>query len=352
MKKNYYNVVGVMSGTSLDGIDLVNVRFENKASWSFDVICCETIPYNDQWRNRLKNAIHLSQEALEKLDKEYTIYLADVISDFISKNNLSDIDFVASHGHTVFHEPEKGITYQIGNLPCISEKTGKTVVCDFRVDDVKLGGQGAPLVPVGDKLLFAEYDFCLNIGGFANVSTKIGDEYKAFDICAANNVLNHYVATLGFEYDDGGKIASTGEVNNALLDKLNDLPFYKKPYPKSLGIEWVEQEVLPMIDAAQASVEAVLRTYVEHIAIQIAAVLKPSAKVLVTGGGAYNNLLMQRLKDLSKADIVIPEKAIIEFKEAIIFGFLGVLKMRNEVNCLKSITGSSKDHSSGKIYKP
>lgn len=352
MKQENYNVIGVMSGTSLDGIDLVNIRFTYKKNWTFEVINAETYGYSADWKRTLKNAIHIDKEALKDLDERYTIFLAEIINKFIQKNNIKEIDFVASHGHTIFHKPEIGETYQIGNMPFIAEKLSNKVICDFRVQDVKLGGQGAPLVPIGDKLLFSDYDYCLNLGGFANVSVMDDGVYRAFDICAVNNVLNHYVHQLGFDYDDGGKIASSGNLNSELLEELNSLPFYKKTFPKSLGIEWVESDVLPIIDGYKIAPEDILRTYVEHSAYQTAAVLKKSSSVLVTGGGAYNTFFIDKLKAFSGTDIFLPENEIIEFKEAIIFGLLGVLKDRGEVNCLKAITGASKDHSSGKIYNP
>jgi anhydro-N-acetylmuramic acid kinase len=246
------------------------------------------------------------------------------------------------------------MTYQIGNMPHLAVLLGQTVVCDFRVQDVALGGQGAPLVPIGDKLLFSDYDFCLNLGGFANISTDNDTDRIAYDVCPVNIVLNRYVEQLGLNYDDEGKIASTGTINEELLEKLNDLEFYKANYPKSLGLEWVDKNIFPLIDAFQLEIQDVLKTFVEHIAVQLASEInkKSHASVLVTGGGVYNTYLMNRLEAYSKNEIMIPSKAIIEFKEALIFGFLGVLKLRNEVNCLKSVTGASQNHCSGKIYLP
>jgi anhydro-N-acetylmuramic acid kinase len=276
------------------------------------------------------------------------------IKAFISKFEIKDIDAICSHGHTALHQPEKGITYQIGNMPHLAALLGQTVVCDFRVQDVALGGQGAPLVPIGDKLLFSDYDFCLNLGGFANISTDNDTDRIAYDVCPVNIVLNRYVEQLGLNYDDEGKIASTGTINEELLEKLNDLEFYKANYPKSLGLEWVDKNIFPLIDAFQLEIQDVLKTFVEHIAVQLASEInkKSHASVLVTGGGVYNTYLMNRLEAYSKNEIMIPSKAIIEFKEALIFGFLGVLKLRNEVNCLKSVTGASQNHCSGKIYLP
>ncbi|MFH4963874.1 anhydro-N-acetylmuramic acid kinase [Gaetbulibacter sp. M235] len=354
MKKTEYKIIGVMSGTSLDGIDLVYVTFKFNETWSFQIINIDTIPYEDSWLEILKDLVLFSESKLEVIDEDYTRYLANKIQDFIVKYDIQDVDAICSHGHTALHQPEKKLTYQIGNLPLLASLLQKTVVCDFRVQDVKLGGQGAPLVPIGDALLFSEYEFCMNLGGFANISTIINNEVIAYDICPVNIVLNYYVKKLGYEYDDGGKIASTGTVNNELLEKLNDLYFYKMPYPKSLGLEWVKSVVIPLIDSYRLDIKDFLRTFVEHIAFQISKEInnKNNASVLVTGGGAYNVFLIDRIKTHTNNHIIIPSKEIIEFKEALIFGFLGVLKLREEINCLKSVTGASHNHSSGNIFRP
>ncbi len=352
MIKNEYNVVGVMSGTSLDGIDLVYVRFQYDEVWDFKIIHAETVGYDPKWYNTLKNLVTYARDALHTIDMDYTKYLAAVIRDFIKKHQIETIDAVCSHGHTALHQPHNKLTYQIGNQHLLAEILNTTVVCDFRVQDVELGGQGAPLVPVGDQWLFSEYDFCLNLGGFANTSTTINKGRIAFDISPVNIVLNHYVKTLGLDYDDGGQIAKSGSVNPKLLDALNALDFYKQDYPKSLGLEWVNTYIFPLIDSYDLETKDILCTFVEHIAIQIASVFnqKTKASVLVTGGGAYNTFLIDRLKAYTSHKIILPSKAIIEFKEALIFGFLGVLKLREETNCLMSVTGASKDHSSGRIY--
>lgn len=354
MKEKVYRVIGVMSGTSLDGIDLALIEFKNSSIWDFEIKYAETIAYEKKWEDVLKNLVALSFEELSKTDQVYTNYLAEVISGFIKKHHIKNLDAICSHGHTALHQPEKGITYQIGNLSILSKLLNHKVICDFRIQDVELGGQGAPLVPIGDELLFTEYDFCLNLGGFANISTNTDGVRIAYDVCPANIALNYYVKKLGFKYDDNGKIASKGTINNELLNKLNTLPFYVKNHPKSLGLEWVEKTIFPLIDSFQIEIENILQTFIEHIAIQLASEInrKSDASVLITGGGVYNTYLIERL--LSKTDnkIVIPDTRLIEFKEAMIFGFLGVLKMRNQNNCLKSVTGASKDHSSGKIYLP
>ncbi|WP_452223572.1 anhydro-N-acetylmuramic acid kinase [Lacinutrix chionoecetis] len=353
MIKNEYNVIGVMSGTSLDGIDLALVNFSLQDKWKFKIITAETSYYEEDWVDKLRSLSQYSKEELVELDINYTNYLAGVINKFIKKNNINSIDAICSHGHTALHEPKKGLTYQIGNLSVLASLIKQKLVCDFRVQDVALGGQGAPLVPIGDQLLFSDYEFCLNLGGFANVSTLINGKRIAFDISPVNIVLNKYVASLGLSYDDKGNIAKKGKINSDLLYALNNLQYYKETYPKSLGIEWVNAVVFPLIDSYTISVEDILKTFVEHIAIQITNVIngKQKASVLVTGGGVFNSYLMSRIKDLSHNEIHIPSKQIIEFKEALIFGFLGVLKLRSENNCLASVTGAKHDHSSGVIFQ-
>ncbi len=354
MKKKEYKVIGVMSGTSLDGIDLVFAQFKFDNIWSFNIVKAETVEYEVRWKSILKKLVTYSLSELKQIDKEYTTYLAGVINSFIKKNNINGIDAVCSHGHTALHQPKKQLTYQIGNMPFLASLLNKKVVCDFRVQDVELGGQGAPLVPIGDELLFSQYDFCLNLGGFANISTKFEGNRIAYDICPVNIVLNHYVRLLGFDYDDKGNIASTGVINEELLDELNSLEFYKMKHPKSLGLEWVDVNIFPLINNFNLEVKDVLKTFVEHIAIQLALEInkKNNASVLITGGGVYNKCLITRLKTYTENKVIEPEKTIVEFKEALIFAFLGVLKIRNEVNCLQSVTGASKNHSSGNIFLP
>lgn len=352
MIKSKYNVIGVMSGTSLDGIDLAYISFEANDVWAFKIHNAETVSYTEEWKDKLSNLVNYHIETLKQIDEDYTTYLSEIISKFIEKYQLNTIDAICTHGHTALHQPEKGLTYQIGNLQKITKLTGHTVVCDFRVQDVRLGGQGAPLVPIGDRLLFPEYDYCLNLGGFANISFENESSRIAFDICPVNIVLNHYCKKINLEYDNNGNLASQGKLNLSLLKQLNTLEFYHQNFPKSLGLEWVNSKVIPMIDTYQLEIKDVLRTVVEHIAIQINTILKQNAKasVLVTGGGVYNTFLMNRLKDLSQNKIIIPSEAIIEYKEALIFGLLGVLRLRNEINCLASVTGAKHNHSSGIIH--
>ncbi|TPV34233.1 anhydro-N-acetylmuramic acid kinase [Paucihalobacter ruber] len=352
MLRNEYFVIGVMSGTSLDGIDLAYVHFTLNKQWQFEIIHAQTIPYPKEWTNILTNLAKDTIEKIIEIDPRYTNYLGSVINQFISTFNISRIDFIASHGHTALHQPEKGLTYQIGNLEQLSQLLKCTVICDFRTNDVKLGGQGAPLVPIGDRLLFSGYDYCLNLGGFSNISFEFNGERKAFDICPVNTVLNFYANKLGFEFDMNGELSRAGKVKKTLLQELNSLEYYTQPFPKSLGIEYVNNSVLPLIDGYQIDVMDILRTFTEHIAVQVAKQIsfKINSKVLVTGGGTKNKFLLDRLRFYSLNEIVVPSNQIIDFKEALIFAFLGVLRFRDEINCLKSVTGANIDHSSGKIY--
>jgi anhydro-N-acetylmuramic acid kinase len=350
-----YNVVGVMSGTSLDGCDLAYINLSvNDGKWRYKIFEAETIPYTKEWLHKLRTAIDYSQRELEALNVEYTILLSEIIRDFIARHRLINMDAICSHGHTIVHRPQDGITLQIGNLPAIATLTGQRVVCDFRVADVVLGGQGAPLVPIGDRLLFSQYNFCLNLGGFSNISFEENGNRIAYDICPVNTVLNFYANQLGYEYDDGGKIAAAAAINDDLLKDLNSLDYYTAPYPKSLGLEFVKQTVLPLVDKYKDTAPNNLATFTEHIAVQISnALLNKSStgSLLITGGGAYNNLLVNRMRELMpELDIVVPDDKTVQYKEALIFALLGVLKLREEINVLASVTGAPYDHTSGIIY--
>ncbi|MGJ8745669.1 anhydro-N-acetylmuramic acid kinase [Polaribacter sp.] len=344
--------IGVMSGTSLDGIDLVYVQFDKEKVSNFSILYADTVSYSENWSTRLQNAIHFSSDDLKKLNLEYGAFLGDVINDFINKNEIKNIDFIASHGHTVLHQPEKGVTLQVGDGQTIATSTQQKVVCDFRTQDVKLGGQGAPLVPIGDELLFSEYEYCLNLGGFANVSYKKDHKRIAFDICPVNIVLNKYAIRLGFEYDDKGKIAASGTFLMALEADLRNLEYYQQKPPKSLGLEWVQKEIFPRLESSERRSEDLLRTFTDHIAWSIAKVFPKDAKVLVTGGGAFNEYLIAAIKRCKKVNLIIPEEKLINYKEALIFAFLGLLRLDNQINCLKSVTGAAKNHSSGEIFCP
>ncbi len=352
MNKNSYYIIGIMSGTSLDGIDICYANFTWNEKWNYKILNTITYNYTNQWKKLLLNSIRLDKSDLESLDFKYTDLLAKYIQRFIIQFNIDKIDAISSHGHTVLHQPNDGVTYQIGNLPELAKHLNLKVVCDFRIQDVKLGGQGAPLVPVGDKLLFSDFNYCLNLGGFSNISYKSNSEISAFDICPVNTVLNHYSNVLGYDYDKDGLIARGGKIETSLLDELNTIEYYSNFNPKSLGIEWVIDIIYDMIDKYNIPVSDILRTYSEHIAIQIQNVIKDNTStILITGGGVRNKFLIELIKNRLDNHINIPDDTMIDFKEALIFGFLGVLKLRGEINILKSVTGAEKDHSSGVIYK-
>ncbi|WGH76999.1 anhydro-N-acetylmuramic acid kinase [Tenacibaculum tangerinum] len=352
MKETYIYGIGVMSGTSLDGIDIAYIKIHQNIYKDFKILKAETISYNSYWKEKLQEAINYNAADLEELDIEYGKFLGQVIHNFITKHTVSRLDFIASHGHTVLHQPELGVTLQVGNGQEIANITKKEVVCDFRTQDVALGGQGAPLVPIGDKLLFADYDYCLNLGGFANISYEKNNKRIAFDICPVNIVLNHYTRKLGLDFDEGGKIASKGKINDALLESLNSLNFYATEPPKSLGLEWVKEHVFPLIDRKETDISTILRTFVEHSAMQIAKIITKKSKILVTGGGAFNSFLMDRIAFYLKKPIPLVTRELIDYKEALVFAFLGLLKRKGEVNCLQSVTGAKENHSSGKFFYP
>ena len=348
-KKNSEKIaVGVMSGTSLDGLDLALVRFIYTSVWEFEVINTQFIPYTKCWEQRLNNALHLSSIELMLLNNKFGKFIGEKVSEFIGDDK---VDLIASHGHTVFHQPEKGLTLQIGSGAEIASATGLKVINDFRVLDVALKGQGAPLVPVGDNLLFANYEMCLNLGGFANISVKSKKEIEAFDICPVNIVLNALANEIGLPYDKNGRIAANGEVNKGLLNELNKLPFYVKSLPKSLGKEWVNEFVFPLLKSEKDSIENKIATFTQHIVEQLSNVIaKDKGNVLVTGGGAYNQSVISGLKKNFGDRIVIPEKQIIDFKEAIVFAFLGVLRDVELDNCLQSVTGAFKNNCGGSVW--
>lgn len=355
MTENNYNVLGIMSGTSLDGVDVAHVSLtENEGVWSYKIGEAETIAYSEVWVVALKNAVDHDDARLAQLNKDYTVLLATIIKGFINRHNIAGLNAVCSHGHTILHQPHNGVTLQIGNLPEIAALIGQKVVCDFRVQDVMLGGQGAPLVPIGDRLLFAGYDYCLNLGGFSNISFEEEGSRVAFDISPVNTVLNFYANRLGYAYDDGGSIARGGRINPVLLDRLDNLDYYSRPWPKSLGFEYVKQTVLPLIEEFNIQTEDKLRTFTRHAVRQIAFVIKQKGenkKLLITGGGAYNTYLINSLQGLlPHTEIVVPDDKTIQYKEALIFALLGVLKLRGQDNVLGSVTGAPANHSSGMIY--
>lgn len=345
-----FQAIGLMSGTSLDGLDICLAKFEKQNSvWKFQILKAETISYTKDLEDQLRNSIHLSAEKLLELHSEYGFYLGKEVKNFISRHQIENIDLISSHGHTVFHQPQKKFTLQIGDGRAIRIETCLPVVYDFRSQDVLMGGNGAPLVPIGDELLFSEYDACLNLGGFSNISLKLNHKRIAFDIAPVNIILNKLAQNCNQNFDENGDLARKGKINTELLNKLNSLEFYNLSHPKSLGIEWCNENIFPLFNGLDS--KDILATFTEHSAEQISKVLNQYQlkKVLFTGGGTYNSYLIEKIKEKTNSEIVIPEKEIIDFKEALIFAFMGVLRINKEINVLSSATGSTSDHSSGII---
>lgn len=344
-----FYAIGLMSGTSLDGLDLCYASFTRNENgmWNFEILAGETESYPRRMERKLADAMRMSAEELYELNASYGFYLGESVKHFISRHKIKKLDVIASHGHTVFHNPKKKYTVQIGDGRAIRLLNDVPVVYDFRSADVLRGGNGAPLVPVGDQLLFSEYDACLNLGGFSNISIEIKDRRIAFDICPVNRVLNFFANKLKLPFDDGGKLAQTGAINQKVLEKLNALSYYRRKPPKSLGAEWVNAEILPLMKRMKPA--DALATFTAHISVQIAAVLNAYGirNLLVTGGGAYHTFLMEELRKKTECSLVIPSAEIINYKEALIFAFMGILRLHNEINVLSSSTGSSEDHCTG-----
>lgn len=341
-----------MSGTSLDGLDIAFCSFtRGTLGWKYAIKTATTIKYSAILKKKLSTAQHLSGEALVALDVEYGKFLGKTCADFIRRHKIKP-DFIASHGHTIFHQPKKAITVQIGNGNALHAACGIPVIYDFRSLDVQLGGEGAPLVPVGDKLLFAEYDVCLNLGGIANLSMDIKKQRIAYDICFINMGLNYLMEKIGKAFDDRGELASTGSVNTAMLGKLNRVYAALRLKRPSLGREIFEQRIQPILDEPGIPIEDKLRTVIESSAAEIASAVvsvKENAKVLCTGGGTFNaffvSCLLEHFRD--RAALIIPEEEVVKFKEALVFSFLGVLRLLKQPNCLKSVTGATRDSSGG-----
>ncbi len=346
--------LGIMSGSSLDGLDLAFCEFtEKQSSWAYRIVAAETLPYPEEWKMILQESYYTDGKMLAENDVSYGKYLGEKASDFLKKHHLKP-DIIASHGHTIFHQPEKGFSLQLGSGQAIAIATGIETVSDFRSKDIQLGGQGAPLVPIGDKLLFAEYGYCVNIGGIANISFEVKGQRLGFDVCPANQLLNHLSRQMGKFYDENGGTASLGKLDKPLFDQLNNVDFCRQHYPKSLSNEQVRETFLPLLDSSPASLEDKLYTVVKHIAFQIAKATDSSSgkKMLLTGGGVHNSFLVEAIRRECSHSVCLPNSQIIDFKEALIFAFMGVLRKVGRINCLASVTGAKRDSSGGVVYLP
>lgn len=348
-----HHVLGMMSGTSLDGLDLALCRFDFSGhKWQHTILRATTITYTGEERKELCQAHLLSGEKLTKLDRSLGQRMGSHAAHFLNSCPVK-ADFIASHGHTVFHQPHNGITLQIGHGAHLAAAAQLPVVNDFRSLDVALGGQGAPLVPIGDRFLFGEYDFCLNLGGIANISYEFGKDRLAFDICPVNMALDLLASREGKAFDKGGAIAESGQVNLNLLSSMNSLDYYATDPPKTLGREWFNEHFLPLLNTSGISNSDKLATCCEHIAMQLGRVLSGwNGTMLVTGGGAWNDFLISRFRAHLSTTIVIPDADLINFKEAVVFAFLGAMRWNGMANTLDSVTGATHASSSGVIWMP
>jgi len=358
-----YKVIGLMSGSSLDGLDIAYVHFhETAGKWTYEILRADCVPYSKLWTDKLSNAVNLSASDYQLLHAAYGAYTGAAVNKFIEDNGLEhQVHLIASHGHTTFHLPGQKMTAQLGDGAAIAATTGLPVVSDLRAMDIAFGGQGAPIVPIGEKLLLYDYDMFLNLGGIANLSFNQAGQYIAFDVCPANRVLNMLVATTGKAYDDEGKMAATGSVNSNLLNQLNELSYYQQPSPKSLANDFGTATVYPILQQYQLSTADGLRTYVEHIAIQIKNAVQSviagepvdNAKLLVTGGGAFNSFMVQQINLLLQETgitAVVPDKQLVNYKEALVMALIGVLRWREEYNVLASVTGAARNSINGALW--
>ncbi len=367
-----YKVIGLMSGSSLDGLDIAFVQLqENGGKWHYEILYAECYEYDSDWIEKLKNAITLNALDYQLLHTEYGHYLGKQVNLFINKNNLHhQVNLISSHGHTTFHVPEKLMTAQLGDGAAIAAETKLPVISDLRAMDIAFGGQGAPIVPIGEKMLLDNYTYFLNLGGIANISANLNNSFIAFDVCVANRVLNMLAEEKGNVFDDDGKIAAAGNINFNLLKILNEQEYYNRPHPKSLANDFGVETVFPIVKQSLISIEDAMRTYVEHIVVQIKNSIEKISinynpqttnlpagqagyKLLATGGGAFNSFLMKRLKDALQElniEVIIPEQSLIQYKEALIMALMGTLRWREEYNVLASVTGAKQNSIGGALW--
>jgi|SRR5215203_445810 len=357
-----YRTVGLMSGSSLDGLDIVFAEFhENAGTWSFEIKAADCYEYSGEWIEKLRSATGLPALDYQLLHVEYGHYLGQQVNRFIEAHNLHyQVGLIASHGHTTFHVPLKKMTAQLGDGAAIAAETTLPVVSDLRAMDLAFGGQGAPIVPIGEKFLLKDYSMFLNLGGIANISFSSPDNYIAFDICSANRVLNLIANMVNKHYDNGGEMAALGNLNAQLLNKLNSFDYYKLPPPKSLANDFGTDKIFPVLKSFGLPHNDLLRTYVEHIVYQIkfsiasnSKLQTPNSKLLVTGGGAFNNFLIKRLSEEVSSigiEVIIPDESLVKYKEALIMGMIGVLRWRQENNVLSSVTGAVRPSIGGAVW--
>jgi anhydro-N-acetylmuramic acid kinase len=355
-----YNVIGVTSGNSLDGLDLVfAVLTEVRGKWTVEIRAAERKPYTMEWTEKLAGAVNLPARDYLLLHSEYGHYTGYAVKQFIADHQLDhQVHFISSHGHTTFHMPSQKMTAQLGEGASIAAVTELPVISDLRAMDVALGGKGAPLEPIAEQLLFPDYNYRLNLGGNATISAVVNGSFVAFDICPCNYILDAVAQTLGKTYDEDGKLAAGGVTDNALLESLNGLAYYAQTYPKTLASKFGTGTVLPMIQGQQLSTQGKLNTYTQHITKQIALSIAPlqdgsEQKLLLTGGGAFNSYLVACIREQLQPyniEIIIANTQTITFRSALMTALLGALRWRQEPNALVSVTGAEKDSVGGALW--
>lgn len=347
-----YNCIGLMAGTSMDGIDIAHITFTNEGEqWIFEINKAECIPFSDAWYSRLINLSKQSAETFAKTNIYFGHYLGKEVKNFLERNQLT-AEFISSHGQTIFHNPRMGYTIQIGHGAALAMETNTPVVSDLRTSDMAFGGQGAPIVPLGEQFLFPKFHQFINIGGISNISTHFKSQIIGYDVCMGNLLLNHYANTIGLPYDHNGELAKSGNLHNDLLYELNQHPYFQLTTPKSLDAEQVLNWFLPIVERYSISLEDKMATLVEHISLQLSSVIRKDYNTLVTGGGGFNHTLMEQLQTHTTSKICLPSKEIINFKEALIIAFLGLKRILKQPNVLASVTGAKKDTINGAVYLP
>ncbi|MEM6321119.1 MAG: anhydro-N-acetylmuramic acid kinase [Bacteroidota bacterium] len=370
MTKNTYKAIGLMSGSSLDGLDIAYCSFEVEKREDGDLVVhdwgiekAETSEFTEAWEARLSQLPEQNALAFAKTHTYFGHYTGELVNSFLQRHQVTP-DFIAAHGHTIFHDPMGRMSIQIGDGSAIAATTGFPTISNFRNQDVAINGQGAPVAPIMDKYLLPGHDFYLNLGGIANVTAVLPNRKTiAFDICPVNQLLNFLANRLGAAYDAEGQMAAAGEMQPEMLKCINKADFYRTSYPKSLDNSWSKTEILSKLEDNPALIPDQLRTLVEHIAHQINFALrqvirkeklnKSKYSILITGGGAFNTFLIERLRfhceDL--IELVLPDADIIQFKEAALMAWMGVMRVENVPNVLKSVTGADRDSVNGAIHQ-
>ena len=359
-----YRTIGLMSGSSLDGLDIVFAELnENSGNWEYEIKAADCLEYPEEWKTRLQEAVSLNALDYLLLHTEYGNYLGKEVNRFIEKNDLHyQVSLIASHGHTTFHVPSKKMTAQLGDGSAIAAETKLPVVSELRALDIAFGGQGAPIIPVGEKLLWKDHSMFLNIGGIANISFNLPDTYIAYDVCPANRVMNMIAQRVNKDFDAGGEMAALGNVHEGLLEKINASDYYRQPYPKSLANSFGTAEMYPLVRSFGLTHNDELRTYTEHVVTQVKRAVvdglsmqakDTDKKLFVTGGGAFNHFLIQRLSEVLKpegVEVVVPGEEIVKYKEALVMALIGVLRWRQEYNVYATVTGAERNSIGGALW--